>query len=203
LSLPEKGRILPREFYSKATEHVARDLLGKILIRRVGKKFLGGIIVETEAYFGSEDPASRAKRGGDLKRTLYGEVGVALVYGIHTHWMFNAVAHPEGKGGAVLLRAIQPILGIDEMMKIRGCNSIYMVASGPGRLTRALRIDKRFHKKPLYVKRYGLWIEDRGIEIPDSQIARDARIGVSEDLDEPYRFFLKDSPYLSRPPKKK
>ncbi len=193
-----EGSILPKNFYFRRTDTVAEELLGKVIVRKLKNTVLSGVIVEVEAYFGVEDPASRARRGGDLRRTLYGDVGLALVYGIHRQWMLNVVAHEEGEGGAVLFRAIEPVQGIETMMALRDVDSVKKLASGPGRLTKALGIDKGFHKKPLYRKNYGLWIEDRGVKIDKSLICRDWRIGVKEDLPKPYRYFISDSPYISK-----
>ena len=79
-------KVLPADSYARRPDEVARDLLGKLLVRVYRGVRLSGVIVETEAYFGPEDPASRARRGGDLKETMMGEVGVALVYGVHNNW---------------------------------------------------------------------------------------------------------------------
>ncbi len=195
------GSVISKEFYCRRPDIVARDLLGKLLVRDVDGVRLSGIIIEVEAYFGSEDPASRARKGGDLRRTLYGECGLALVYGIHTHWMLNVVAHEDGAGGAVLFRAIEPVEGVDHMMRFRGLGSlsnVKLLTSGPGRLTRALRVDKSFHKTPMYVRRAnGLWVEDVGLRVSDDDIVRDFRVGVTEDLDEPFRFYLASSNFVS------
>lgn len=193
--------ILPKEFYARRTEDVAMDLLGKVLVRMINGRIVSGVIVETEAYFGDADPASRAKRKGDLRATLYGDAGNALVYGIHKQWMLNAVAHTPGGGGAVLIRALEPLEGINTMMLLRRKHDLRALTTGPGRLTQALAIDKRFHKKPLYVKDYGLWIEDRGIKINKHEIIRDFRIGVTEDLPEPYRYLVAESPFISVKPR--
>jgi len=195
------GSVIRREFYCRKPDTVARDLLGKLLVRDFNGVRLSGIIVEVEAYFGSEDPASRARKGGDLRRTLYGECGLALVYGIHTHWMLNVVAHEDGAGGAVLFRAIEPVEGVKHMMMFRGLRSlsdVKLLTSGPGRLTRALRVDKSFHKAPMYVRRTnGLWVEDVGLRIGDDNVVRDFRVGVTEDLDKPFRFYIASSRYVS------
>ncbi len=195
------GSVLSKEFYCRRPDIVARDLLGKLLVRDIDGERLSGIIVEVEAYFGSEDPASRARKGGDLRRTLYGECGLALVYGIHTHWMLNVVAHEDGAGGAVLFRAIEPVEGMEHMVRFRGLGSLSnakLLTSGPGRLTRALRVDKSFHKTPMYVRKTnGLWVEDVGLRVSDDDVMRDFRVGVTEDLDEPFRFYLTSSKFVS------
>ncbi len=196
----KKGIVLPKEFYNRPPDQVAKDLLGKVLVRSYEGTLISGIIVEVEAYFGVDDPASRARKGGDLRETLYGPVGKAAVYGIHRQWMLNAVAHSVGEGGAVLFRALEPLEGVEIMKKFRGTDNPKLLLAGPGRLTQALRVGKEFHKKPLYRPRE-LWIEDRGVEIHESEISRDFRVGVNEDLPEPYRYLIRESPYISRKPR--
>ena len=189
--------LIPKEFYLRDPEIVARDLLGAVIVRIYRGTRLSCRIVEIEAYYGVEDPASRARRGGDLARTLYGDVGVALIYGIHRQWLFNIVAHEEGSGGAVLIRAAEPLEGIDVMMELRGVRSIRNLMNGPGKLTKALAIGKEFHKKPVYVKDHGLWLE-HGTKVSSDDVVRSYRVGVTADLDRPLRFYIRGSPYVSR-----
>ncbi len=195
-----RGDVLPKKYYCRNPSEVARDLLGKLLVRDYRGIRLSGVIVETEAYFGIEDPASRARRGGDLRRTLYGECGLALIYGIHTHWMLNVVAHEEGGGGAVLIRAIEPVEGIEVMSRLRGITGKpYLLTSGPGRLSKALGISKSLHKAPVYIRRReGIWIEDVGLIISEDEVIRTGRVGVSEDLPEPFRYVVKSSRFASK-----
>ena len=189
--------VLPKDFYTGDAAEVARRLLGKLLVRVYRGVRLSGMIVEVEAYYGVEDPASRARRVGDLAKVIYGDVGVALVYGIHRQWLLNIVAHPPNRAGAVLIRAVEPIEGIEVMKRLRGVDDVKLLTSGPGRLTRAMAIDKSFHRKPIYTDEHGLWIEHFK-EISESQIARSFRIGVSEDLPTPLRFYVKGNPFVSR-----
>ena len=189
--------ILPQRFYRGDPALIARKLLGKVLVRVLEGRRLACMITETEAYYGEGDPASRARRGGDLRRIMLGDVGIALVYGIHRQWLLNVVAHRAGEPGAVLIRSGEPLEGIDVMKRLRGVDDLRLLTVGPGRLTRAMRIDKDFHGKPLYVRDYGLWIEG-GASIPSGRIARSHRIGVSEDLPIPLRFYIKDNRYVSR-----
>ncbi len=186
------------EFYARDPARVARDLLGMDIVRVIDGEILMCRIVETEAYYGVEDPASRARRGGELRRALYNGVGIAIVYGMHRQWLFNVAAHLPNAGGAVLIRACQPIKGVEKMMQFRRTSSLRSLTSGPGRLCQALAIDKRFHRKPVYVTTYGLWIE-YGEPVPDDMVARSGRIGVKQDLDKPLRFYIRDSPYVSKP----
>ncbi len=190
-------RIVPKKFYCRDPAVVAMELIGKLLVREVIGRRISCMITETEAYYGEWDPASRARRGGDLKRVMYGEPGVALVYGIHRQWLLNIVAHEEVGGGAVLIRSCMPLEGVDLMMKFRGVSKLEDLARGPGRLTRALCIDKSFHKKPVYKRSFGLWIEYYK-SWRKLGVCRSHRIGVSEDLDEPLRFYIRSSKYVSR-----
>lgn len=93
-------QVLPKHFYRRDPAEVAESLLGKILVRFIGGKRLSGMIVETEAYYGPEDPASRARKGGGLRRTMLEEPGAALIYGLHKQWLLNVVSHRPGKAGA-------------------------------------------------------------------------------------------------------
>ena len=190
-------RIVPKKFYYRDPAVVARELIGKLLVRDFNGRRLSCMVTETEAYYGEWDPASRARRGGDLRRVMYGEPGVALVYGIHRQWLLNIVAHEEGSGGAVLIRSCMPVEGADLMMKLRGACRQVDLTRGPGRLTRALCIDKSFHKKPVYKRDAGLWVEYYESWRKFS-IARSHRIGVSEDLEKPLRFYVRDSKYVTR-----
>ncbi len=186
------------EFYARDPARVARDLLGMGIVRVVDGETLVCRIVETEAYYGVEDPASRARRGGDLRDALYNGVGIAIVYGMHRQWLFNVAAHLPNSGGAVLVRACQPIKGVEKMMQHRRASNPRNLTNGPGRLCQALAIDKRFHRKPIYVTTYGLWIE-YGEPVPDNLVARSHRVGVRQDLDTPLRFYVKNNPYVSKP----
>lgn len=191
--------IIDRKFYFDDPEIVALNLLGKLLVREIDDYRISGFIVETEAYYGVWDPASRAHKSvkGDLGRTLYGDVGLALIYGVHGKWLLNVVAHVEDDGGAVLIRAIEPHEGIEFMMKNTGNQNPLKIANGPGKLCKAMLIDKSFHKKPLYIKDYGLWIES-GKNVEKEDINRSNRIGVTKDLHKPLRFYIKRNPYVSK-----
>ena len=137
-------------------------------------------IVETEAYYGEEDPASRACKNGDLKETMKMEAGTLLVYGIHNNWLLNFVTGREGKAEAVLLRAGEPI-------------NFSANCSGPGLLTRALGIEKSFHKSNIF--------DDARIGIENGEkveIVRSKRIGVARDLKKPLRFYVKNNKFVSK-----
>jgi len=110
-------KLLEKKFFERSPEKVAKELLGKILVRKLNGKILSGRIVEVEAYFGEEDPASRAYLGRPkyCVQLMKDEPGKILIYNVHNNWMFNVVAHERGKTGAVLIRAIEPIEGMEEM----------------------------------------------------------------------------------------
>lgn len=193
------SKVVSKDFYCRDPAIVAVELLGKRLVRMCKGTRLSGIIVETEAYYGWWDPASRAYGGlkGDLAKTLYGEVGRALIYGVHNQWLLNVVAHPNGDGGAVLIRAVEPCEGLSVMTALRGISNVRLLTNGPGKLTRALMVDKSFHKKPLYTVEYGLWIEE-GVKVGFSEVAKSKRIGVSKDLPQELRFYIRGNPYVSK-----
>jgi DNA-3-methyladenine glycosylase len=182
---------LPRKFYNRPTLTVARELLGARLVHISNGKKLVGLITETEAYFGFDDLASHAK-AGRTKRTdpMYGEAGHAFVYFTYgNHWMLNAVTEKEGFPAAVLIRAIQPIEGIELMMKRRQGRDTF----GPGKLTQAMGITKRQNYVDLTESSSPLRIE-AGIKIPDKIVTIGARVGLNKTpepwFSKPWRFLV-------------
>lgn len=200
-------------FFNRSADKVAKELLGKIIVRKINENEIKAQIVETEAYFDENDPASRACQNGDLRLTMRMESGTILVYGVHNNWMFNIVTDEEGKASAVLIRAVEP-------MNFDGkCN-------GPGLLTKALIIGKGFHKKNI-IDNDEIWIEDNGnlqdyilkrvlegkvslsggcsesrenltLNTKKSEIVSSFRIGVKKDLPRKLRFYIKDNEFVSR-----
>lgn len=189
--------ILNREFYSRNSDKVAKELLGKLLVRKVRDRFISGFIVETEAYFDKDDPASRAAQNGrtEMTEAMWGEPGTIFVYMVHGHWMFNVVTDEKDKASAVLFRALKPLDGIDFMRSNRNKKDIRELCSGPGKLTQAFDIDKSFNRKNICELK-DLSITDHNFK--NFELGRSKRVGVSEDLDEPMRFFVKDSKFVSR-----
>jgi DNA-3-methyladenine glycosylase len=191
-----RGRILSRGFYAKAPWVAARALIGQILVRRIGGKTLAGRIVEAEAY-SSDDPASHAYRGLTFRnRALFGEVGHAYIYQTHgPNFCLNAVARSGQPAGGVLIRALEPLQGIELMKKIRKTEDVRRLARGPGNLTRALRIDKGL---------YGIDLTKEGpLTIRQGtagrlKIAATPRVGVTSARDKLWRFVLVGSPFVSR-----
>ena len=189
-------RILPKSFYDRDTVIVAREMLGTILECRTGEGIASGIIVETEAYIGEEDPACHAA-AGRTRRTepLYGAPGLSYVYFIYgVHWCFNAVTRGEGLPSAVLVRALQPLKGVSLMRERRGARITDVnLTNGPGKLCSALGIDGSFNGQPL--QRGNLVIRE-GSE--SSDIVVDKRIGITKAADWPLRFYLRDNEFVSR-----
>jgi len=187
--------IIKNEFFRRNPKLVAIDLLGKILVRIIDNKALEGIIVETEAYFGQDDPASRAYHGKkNYNKEMWDDPGKIFIYNVHNNWMFNVVSHEDGKVGAVLIRALHPLKGVEEMMRNRKIKDIRKLTNGPGKLTKALKIDKSLSGKFLSPKN-SIYIEDRGVKV---KIGSSHRIGVRKDLKEKLRFFVIDDEFVSR-----
>jgi len=191
---------LPRSFYSRPTLTVARELLGCVLSRRVDGQILRGRIVETEAYIGEEDLACHA-RAGVTPRTepLYGPPGFAYVYLTYgMHHLLNAVTEARGKPAAVLIRAAEPLQGIEWMEEARGLADRHLLASGPARLCRAFGLDLAWNRADL--RGDDLWIE-RGDPVAEPDVATSPRIGcqnVPGPWDTiPWRFYLAGSPHVT------
>jgi DNA-3-methyladenine glycosylase len=195
-------RILNRAFYNRDTEVVARDLLGAVLVCRTEQGTSSGIIVETEAYIGEEDPACHAAVGR-TRRTepLYGRPGLSYVYFIYgVHWCFNAVTRAEGLPSAVLVRALEPLAGIEMMRERRGprINDVNLT-NGPGKLCAALGITGAMNGLSL---QSGDLIIRKGESIPSSRIVTGPRIGITKAADWPLRYYINDNPYVSQLQKK-
>jgi DNA-3-methyladenine glycosylase len=180
--------ILPREFYLKDTVTVAKNLLGKKIIRKIGKQKISGIITETEAYRYKDDPASHAFRKiTERNKVMFGEVGIAYVYFTYgMHYCFNVVArHPKIEAGAVLIRAIKPENGIKRMQKNRMNINLKNLANGPAKLTQALEITMEHYGVDL-TKRSNLYITE-GIKKPKN-ISATSRIGIRDATDKLWNF---------------
>jgi len=191
---------LQAHFYDRDTEQVARDLLGKVLECRAADGVASGRIVETEAYVGEHDLACHAV-AGRTRRTepLYGPPGRSYVYFIYgMYWCFNAVTRSAGLPSAVLIRAIEPLSGL-ELMRARRPSARRDVdlTNGPGKLCLALGIEREHNG--LSLQRPPIVIRDADA-IPDDQITLTPRIGIREAADWPLRWFVTDNPYVSRTP---
>jgi len=198
---------IPQSFYL-GTDVVAisKALLGKYLFASINGIISGGYIVEAEAYNGAVDKASHAYDNRRTPRTevMFREGGIAYVYlcyGIHE--MLNIVTSTERHAQAILIRAIHPTDGIDLIMERRNMEKLKSnITAGPGSVAKALGIDRRLNGHNLQSD--VLWLEDRGLNFSEEQIAAVPRIGVNyagEDALLPYRFYLKGDPYVSKPNK--
>jgi len=191
------GSIISEEFFERDPEIVAKELLGTKLIRKLDETFLEGIIVETEAYFGFDDPASRAYNGKkNFNKLMWSEPGKVFIYNVHKYWMFNIVAHAREQGqiGAVLIRAIEPTNGIEVMKTHRPVKKDVDLTNGPGKLTIALKIDKSLNGIPVTSESQIMIIENK----MEFKIGSSHRIGVKKDLKRKLRFYIKGNKFISR-----
>lgn len=193
----EKFVLSDRDFFEREPDIVAKELLGKILVRTINKKRISGIIVETESYFGEDDPASRAykRKSERFYNKMISTPGHLLVYMVHNNYLLNIISHKKGKAGAVLIRAVEPVEGIEEMIKGRGKPQERDLTSGPGKLTKSFYIDKNFDGYDI-IEGKEIFIEDRTNLKFDIESSR--RIGVKRDLEENYRFYIKNNPFVSK-----
>jgi len=193
---------LPRGFYDRPTLDVARDLLGKVLVRRTAEGVAAGMIVEAEGYIGESDPACHAASGPTRRNEpLYGVPGYAYVYFTYgMHCLFNAVTERRGFPAAVLVRALEPVDGEDLMRRRRGRPNVdtHDLCRGPGNLARALGItldDNRTDLTRVPRRGPGLWIEDRGCDIP--AVGWTPRIGIRLGTEHAWRCFVAGSGAVS------
>ena len=189
---------LNRDFYERWVVDVAKDLLGKLLIRRINDQILIGRIVEVEAYRGSDDPASHAYRGKtERNKVMFDRGGLAYIYQAYgIHRLLNVTAEPPGSPAAVLIRALEPIKGIDAMVKFRGISDLRALTSGPGRLTEALSIGLELNGLDLTTSDE-LFIADDGFR--GFKIVSSSRIGVRDKRR--WRFYIEGNEFVSRPGK--
>src|ERR1019366_733912 len=189
------GPILKRSFYERPTVEVARDLLGKILVHGP----VAGMIVETEAYLGGDDLAAHSARGLTARtRVIFGPPGHAYVYFIYGMYeCLNLVAEPDGKPGCVLIRALQPVAGLDLMRQRRpAARRLEDLASGPGKLTLAMAIARA--QNGADVTRGSLVVR-RPVEEHPMEIGVTPRVGIRQCADWPLRFVVRGSRFLSGP----
>jgi DNA-3-methyladenine glycosylase len=189
-------------FYQRPTEIVARDLVGKKLVRIIGKNRkqfrLAGIIVETEAYGYSDDPASHACRGATARnKVMFGDVGRAYVYFTYgNHFCLNVSAKRSNvEAGAVLIRGIEPIEGIELMRQFRPVDDVFSLTSGPGKLTQALKITSALNGTDLTSSDSELYIE---FGKRPKHIVTTPRIGITRAVDKEWRFVNPSSFFISR-----
>lgn len=192
---------LPASFYEhKDVVRIARDLLGKTLVTLTDGKLTSGLIVETEAYSYRERGChAYNNKMTERNKVMFEQGGVAYVYlcyGVHN--LFNIVTNKAGKADAVLVRALQPLKGEETMLARMKTNSLKRITSGPGKLTKALGIDRKLNGASLI--KSDLWIEN-GVKINKKEIVTTTRIGIDyagEDSKLPWRFYLKDNVWVSK-----
>lgn len=189
-----ESEVLSEAFYRRPTVEVAKDVLGKVLVHGP----TAGLIVETEAYLGADDLASHSAKGiTDRTRVIFGPPGRAYVYLIYGMYeCLNFVVEPEGKPGCVLIRALEPIAGLQQMFKRRpAARKPEDLAGGPGKLTRALAITRKLNacnltKGPLTVHR---WEQE-----PPIDVVTTTRIGITHCAEWPLRYYIRGNGFVSR-----
>jgi DNA-3-methyladenine glycosylase len=197
---PANAQPLPRPFYDRPPEIVAPDLIGKLLIRKTRLGICGGRIVETEAYLPANDPACHGARGQTKRNaSIFGPPGHLYVYAIHAKWCLNAVTLPAGIGCAVLIRAIEPLFGIEQMQARRPLATLHDLARGPARLCAALDVNKEQDGVDLTLPAT-IWIAlEPGANDRTFSVGVSPRIGVTSAHDLQLRFYERGSPFVSGP----
>jgi len=199
-------KLNPEYYLNQDAVFLAKDLLGKVLYTKINDQITAGIIVETEAYFGVKDKASHAYGGRRTNRTetMYGKGGIAYVYlcyGMHN--LFNVVSSVKDEPHAILIRAIEPLVGKVIMEERRNMPFTKgAISSGPGSAAKALGIDRSFNAKDLNGTE--IWIEDQSINYTENEISISPRVGIAYAQEHallPWRFFVKGNKYVSKPNK--
>ena len=194
---PDFSFMLSESFYLQPTEQVAKELPGKVLVKKEGNIYLAGMIVETEAYLHKTDEASHSFKGKSKRNMpMFEKGGILYVYksyGIHN--CINVVTEKEEIGSAVLIRAVEPILGIEKMIEKRGVDNIKILCKGPGNIAKAFgfSVNENYHSlihPELFIQKYK--------DFDDDSIEIRKRVGISRSIDLFLRFYLKKSQYISR-----
>lgn len=194
---------LDRSFFARDPRRVARQILGKVLIRECERVHLAARIVEVEAYLGAEDPAAHSAAGRTLRNAvLFGPPGHAYVYFIYgNHYCLNVSCEPEGHAGSLLFRALEPLSGVEEMararkIQVRDARDLTKLTSGPGRLCQAFGITRvRDNDRDLTLPVSGLWIGDDGYHARN--IVQAPRVGITKAAEMPLRYFLQGNAFVS------
>lgn len=194
---------LLRNFFVRPAIVVAKELLGKYLVRKYEGKILSGKIVETEAYLGPEDKASHGYQNRITERNraefyIGGHIYIYLIYGIY--WQLNITTGKEGVPECVLIRALEPSEGVEEMKKNRSEKNIKNLTNGPGKLCQAMKLDKSCYGVDI-CRSKEIYIEDRGERVKENEIVAAKRIGIDyaqEWKDKLLRFYIKDNIFVSR-----
>ena len=189
--------ILPRSFYARSAVDVAQELLGQVVVRVINNQELTGMIVETEAYEFGDEASHAFDKQTNRNRALFGAPGHAYIYTIHTHYCLNFVAHDEHTpAGGVLIRALEPLQGIEIMKKYRGDVTQQALTNGPGKLSEAFDITPELyghdvtHRGPLYVITHH--------QKQEITITTTKRIGISKAQDKLWRFYIAGNKWISK-----
>jgi DNA-3-methyladenine glycosylase len=202
---PANIRALDRAFFSRDPRHVARELLGKVLVRQHSGALLTARIVEVEAYLGEQDPAAHSAAGNTARTAvLFGPPGHAYVYFIYgNHYCLNVSCEPDGQAGSVLVRALEPLSGVEEMAKARGIEihspkDLLRLTSGPGRLAQAFSITRvRDNGCDLTSGDSNLWIGEDGYRARGIRLT--PRIGITKAAEKALRYLLVGNLFVSGP----
>jgi DNA-3-methyladenine glycosylase len=205
--MTREAKLLRRAFFNRDPRIVSCELLGKLIVRRNGRKQLAGRIVEVEAYLGADDLAAHAAAGHTARNAvLWGPPGHAYVYFIYgVHYCLNISCLPEGEAGCVLIRALEPVSGIAEMAMAReladidytSMRDLRKLASGPGKLCEALGITRpRDNDKDMLSPESDLQVMSDGFRV--EEVAVTPRIGITKSAEMPLRYLIASSPFLSR-----
>lgn len=190
--------VLTYSFYERDTTTVAKELLGCYVVHETKEGKLVGKIVETEAYLGSKDPAAHSFNG-KTKRTevMFGPAGRAYIYFIYgMYWCLNVVTQKEGIGEAVLIRALEPREGIELMKRRRNKENVHELCNGPGKLVLAMGIGKELNGTSFVDGPLKIFSAEK--KLHERNIVATKRVGITKAADLPLRFYLKDSPFVSR-----
>lgn len=182
-------------FHGKKVEELANALLGCELVHESSEGITSGIIVETESYHETDEASHSYKHRSGRNEVMFGPPGHTYVYFTYgMHWCFNVVAEDEGTGAGVLIRALEPVQGINLMKKRRNKASVHDLCSGPAKLVQAMGISKNDYGKPLY--KDDLYITKPKLE--NIKISFGPRVGISKAKEKPWRFWISGSKFLSR-----
>ena len=205
--MTRKAKLLRRAFFNRDPRTVARELLGKLIVRREGRRQIAGRVVEVEAYLGAGDLAAHAAAGHTARNAvLWGPSGHAYVYFIYgVHYCLNISCLPDGDAGCVLIRALEPVSGIDDMAKARGLADVDLtsrrelrkLASGPGKLCEALGITRpRDNDKDMLSPKSDLQVMSDGFRV--DEVAVTQRIGITKSAELPLRYVIAGNLFVSK-----
>lgn len=197
-----KEKKLPRSFFARDTHVVARAMLGKVLVRRCGRARISGRITEVESYVGADDVASHAARGRTPRtEIMFGPAGYAYIYFIYgMYYCCNITTARREFPAAILIRSLEPLTGILHMQRARQRDALRDLTTGPGKLTQALGITTTLNHEDI-TRSTQLYLVDDGYRVTPRDIIATTRIGVAyagESAALPWRYYLKDSAYVSR-----